>query len=360
MKKILFITPFSPNSGHAGAVYTNLLLKELSQECLIDLIYFYYNKDKQYEGLENVKILNSFCVTRIKKVLGVLSLFWVFPIFSARFSYKILKFINKQISEKSYDFIYFDFSQTFVYSLFIDHPSKILMSHDVMAQKFARKRQYLRPWVIRSEKILLKTGAVFTFSEKDCNIIEQIYHYKSLPTTFFISDDVKNAFPTQLSDYYVFFGGWVRADNYEALEWYVKYVNPLKPGIKYKIIGGGLPERLRKILPNNFDYMGFVENPYPIIASAQAVIAPLKKGAGVKVKCIDALGCGTPVIGSEVAFEGIPSEFKKFMLHAELPQDYIKCLNNMNVVISERVAFKNYFIKEYNDKNILRYIYGKL
>ena len=36
------------------------------------------------------------------------------------------------------------------------------------------------------------------------------------------------------------------------------------------------------------------------------MIAPLFHGAGVKVKAIEALALGTPVLGTEVTFEGLP------------------------------------------------------
>ncbi len=358
MKKILFICPFSLETNHAGVVYTRQLLKRLSETCIVDIIVFHYKGDMVLSPFKNANIIRSIEINSIYKVIGVLSLFWVFPLFSARFNWNVCGDIKKLVTNIDYDFIYFDFSQSFAYSLFIKHPHKILMAHDVMAQKYSRMKKYLRPWAVRSEKSILKQGSVFTFSEKDCQIIKNLYNISSSPTTFFLSPEVQNATPSGCDNYYVFFGGWIREENHEALEWYIDKVNPLAPSIKYKVIGGGLPKRIEDKLPANFEYLGFVDNPYPIIANAKAEIAPLRKGAGVKVKCIDALGCGTLVIGTDVAFEGIPSEYKDFMILADSESDYLRAVTTLEVSIDERIKFKRFFIETYNQKTILSYIEG--
>ena len=361
-KRLLFITPFSLCSNHAGVVYTRQLLAELSKQCEIDLISFRYKNNKKYQPGDNIKVLEEIEIGTISKLLAIFSLFWVFPLFSVRFSWRKCKWIQSLINSNVYDFVYFDFSQTFAYSLFLKHPHKILMAHDVMAQKYSRMKTYLRPWAMLSERIILKQGDVFTFSEKDCKIIKNLYGYPSRSTTFFLSKEVIDATPTGKGDYFVFFGGWSREENNEALEWFVNNVNPMIPNVKYKVIGGGLPQHLRKRLNEleNFEYLGFVNNPYPIIAGAKAEVAPLRKGAGVKVKCVDALGCGTPVIGTEVAFEGIPEEFSKFMTRADTAQEFALSISNMKMTTAERIAFKLNFIENYNDKKILKFINGKI
>lgn len=359
MKKILFITPFSLSTNHAGIVYSRQLLEELSNSYRIDVVSFHYKGEKEYFPKGNINIIKNVEINTTSKLIGVLSVFGIFPLFAARFRWRICQYLQSQIDKDDYDYIYFDFSQTFAYASFIDHPNKILMAHDVMAQKYSRMNTYLKPWAIRSERKLLKEGKVFTFSEKDCRLIKELYDIDSLSTTFFLSKEVQEAEPS-VGDYFVFFGGWSRKENYEALEWFVDEVHPLIPEEKYKIIGGGMPDALRKKIETltSFEYLGFVDNPYPIIAKAKAEIAPLRKGAGVKVKCIDALGCGTPVIGTDVAFEGIPEEFSSFMIKADTASEFVAAISNLNLTIDDRVRFKEFFIEKYNNKKILSYING--
>ena len=108
----------------------------------------------------------------------------------------------------------------------------------------------------------------------------------------------------------------------------------------------------------NVEYLGFVDNPYPIIANAKAEIASLHKGAGVKVKCVEALGSGTPIIGTEVAFEGIGEEYRKYMILANSPEEYKNIILDYPFTLSQKIEAKKNFIKYYNNKKILEYING--
>ena len=87
---------------------------------------------------------------------------------------------------------------------------------------------------------------------------------------------------------------------------------------------------------NNIEILGFVEEPVKEIARTQALIAPLHKGAGVKVKVIDALSSGTQVIGTDVTFEGIEdNEKNKLFINCADAIEYINIFNQW-----ENVCFK--------------------
>ena len=82
-------------------------------------------------------------------------------------------------------------------------------------------------------------------------------------------------------------------------------------------------------------------------------------GAGVKVKCVEALGSGTPIIGTEVAFEGIGDEYRKYMIMANTPQEYVDTINNYPFSLSDKIEAKRHFVESYNNKTILEYINKK-
>ncbi len=361
MKRILIITPFAPGKEEGGgAAYTYELIEALSNNNIVDLLYFRYSdKAKYIPNNENVKVIDDYLVNRITKIIGALSLPFLFPLFTARFRWSVAMKLNK-IAE-NYDYIYLDFSQTFSYARYIKHPHIIMMSHDVIAQKYSRMKRILFGWAKWSEGFLLKQGCnIFTFSDKDCSIINSLYGIQSQSTSFFISNIVKDSFPSEVDNYYVMFGSWGRTENYETLQWVMDNINTLlKNNEKIIVIGGGsLPDAVKQRMEETegMEYRGFIDNPYPIIANAKAEIVPLRKGAGVKVKCVEALACGTPVIGTEVAFEGIPEKYKDFMIFANTPEEYRKAMDSINFSIEERVAFKRFFIDDYNYKNILKFI----
>lgn len=363
MKRILFITPFSPSNQGVGVSYTSQLLSKLAETCKIDVVLFHYISDNTYiPDNDNITIIRSEVVSNVYKVSGLLSLFFFFPLFTSRFSWKVCNFLKKRIKAVHYDFIYFDFSQTFSYAQFLNHPNKILMSHDVIEQRYARKGSKLLWWVKATERRLLTKGVVFTFSEKDCGLMKKEYHINnSFNTTFFLNKNVHEATPQVCENYFVFFGEWSRYENYESLCWFLDYVyDKLKSDYHYKIIGRGMPldieNRLKKY--PNIEYLGFLDNPYPIISNAKAEIAPLHYGAGVKVKCVEALACGTPIIGTEVAFEGIIESNKEFLILANTPEEYVNAINNINISVENKQKMKFDFVATYNNKRLLNYING--
>ena len=363
MKRILFITPYTPDNQGVGVSYTSQLLRELAKENEIDLVYFKYNEDAPYQPVNsNIHILKEYAVSSKDKIKGILSKPFYFPLFTSRHNSAIVSFLQQQIKSVHYDFVYFDFSQTFSYAASLDHPNKILMAHDVIAQKYSRMKTYLRPWAVWTEQKMLKNGAiVFTFSEKDCELIKQLYQLESKSTTFFLNPNVIKAVPIEESDYFVFFGDWGRIENSEALEWFMDKVYPhLKKEISFKVIGGGkMPETLKEIIAKpNIEYLGFVDDPYKIIANARAEIASLHMGAGVKVKCVEALGCGTPIIGTEVAFEGIGEQYRRAMFLANEPEEFISLINNFDYSLEKKTDLKKFFVENYNNKQILKYING--
>ena len=361
MKRILLITPYTPDNQGIGVSYTSQLLKRLADDFEIDLVYFRYKEDAAYNPVSpNIRVVMEEVIGLFDKVLGMLSLPHLFPLFTSRFKWEYVKRLNKLITKNHYDFVYLDFNQMFSYSLYLKHPRIILMAHDVIVQRFERRKSRLLPWIRWSERKVMKNNdAIVTFSDKDCQIIKQEFGYKSFPTNFFLNPKVIAANPVKDSDYFVFFGGWSRYDNYEALYWFLeKVIINLSDNFRYKIIGGGLPETVKAEVAKhtNMEYLGFVDDPYPIIANAKAEIAPLHYGAGVKVKCIEALGCGTPIIGTEVAFEGISERYKDLMILANTPEEYVRAIIDMDMPVKVKLEEKRKFIETYDHQAIIEYL----
>jgi glycosyltransferase involved in cell wall biosynthesis len=279
------------------------------------------------------------------------------PPFSTRFGWKNVFFIKSIVKNGNYDFVYFDFSQTFIYSIFVSHPNKILMVHDVLYQKYKRRGLFPR-WTLHTERVLLKNHThIFTFSQKDCILLKELYGVQSLPTSFFIQEEAVRAVPQSVDKpYFVFFAAWNRNVNYESLEWFIGNVLGLIPtNVMFRIIGKGMPSWLAKKIEGikNVEIVGFVDNPYQEIANAQALISPLHDGAGVKVKVIESLACGTPVIGTDISFEGISEEYSTFMHKAETPDQFFQEVASIQETTQSKIEFKKYFLETYNRKPIL-------
>lgn len=310
---ILYITAFPPCQKTAGQDYSRRLLDDLaSRGHKLSLIYAEYPKH-ELEVSSQIKILS-----KIKPTLrNCFSLPFFNPFFTKRFDKNILRQIQKIAA--NFDMLYFDFSQVHIYSLFVSHPNKVLMCHDVICQKFSRKGKVFLPWIKYCEKRLLCSASkIITFSRKDCDVIKKEYGLNSTAVNFYLKNgrfDYEKLRIGKTENNFCFYGAWNRAENSTGLEWFLENVYPKLPvsaDFQFVVIGGGMSERLKLKISayKNFKILGFVENPVMEIAKCQALVAPLFKGAGVKVKVIDALSSGTPVIGTEVTFEGIEDNDK--------------------------------------------------
>ena len=171
-----------------------------------------------------------------------------FPLYTVRFSFRTFLYLLQ--NQSKYQFIYLDYSQVFLYALFIRRKEKIfLMTHDLVIQRFSRaykKASYKKlicGYVFFTEKIFFNRAKhIILPSFKDKRMAEHIYHIKGIAIL------PKNRFRVLLNHHqppdlkkFVFLGTWNRQENLQGLEWFVKNVYPLLPaGIEFIIIGGSL------------------------------------------------------------------------------------------------------------------------
>lgn len=100
---------------------------------------------------------------------------------------------------------------------------------------------------------------------------------------------------TDYSDYIVFFGAMFYQPNVDAMIWFDKYVlDHLDPNIKVVVIGARPSTSILNIAKKrtNVKVTGFLDDPYSIINSCFAVIAPMQNGGGIQNKILEAMGMG--------------------------------------------------------------------
>lgn len=366
MKKILFLTAYPINNKTAGQNYSLKLLLDLSCNYNIDIIYWNYpNHETTMKNIKNLNVVMELNTNGLLKTLYYSIINCSFPLFTVRYNCFVHKWLKQ--NQSNYDLVYFDFSQTFIYSKSIAHPHKVMMCHDIIAQKYQRKKfSFLYNWLVRmTERKLLKNGnSIFTFSTKDKSLIKNIYGMESDIVPFYIGKEILNINLQNIDvdNYFVFYGAWNRKENSDGLKWFIKEVYPSCKDTNIKIIGGSLDTEIKALISNykNIEYLGFIDNPYKTIAQSKAIIAPLFSGAGVKVKVIEALALGTPIIGTDIAFEGIDniiSNNRKFLINANTKKEFIEEIKNYsNISSEEKATVQKIFINNYNEGKFIEKI----
>ena len=368
MKKILFLTAFVPNDSAAAEKNTKIMLKDLSNSFDVDLVYYKYKKENTYQPeSEKIKVLKICPNSTWKKVINMITYPIVHPMFSVRFNWGLLSWLKTIVKENNYAAIIFDHSQMFLYAKHLDNDiPKILLSHDVIAQRVERiSNNIMKTICTFTEKYCMNVnnGHIFSFSQKDCDLITSLYGIKANLCLDYIEEKIINATPKQINDEFIFLGKWSRADNLDGVLWFFKEVAPqINYPINIAIIGKDFP--LEKVENSNpltkINVLGFVDNPYPRIANCKALLSPLFTGAGIKVKVLDALGCGAPVIGTDIAFEGIDKNLSELMIEANTANEFLKAMNGLEISIDERVKEKNKFLQNFRSETIPEYLKTKL
>ena len=360
MNKILLITAFPPSELAAAEKNTKIMLSDLGKHYEVDLVYFKDADVSEYvPDSESVHIAKMVPNSMKYRLMNILTCPFLHPIFTVRFNWNLRRHLQKLIDKNDYKAIIFDHSQTMMYARMLKYNGpKLLLCHDVEAQRFERKSNKLMAWLCRkSEKYILSTSnaVVFSVSKKDVDLIQVYYHIPASVFLLYLDDRIINNTPKQLNDNYILFGNWVRPDNNEGALWLLNSMDEyLQNPIKVDIIGKGFPaDKLKDNYKNlSINVIGFVDNPYQMIAESRAMLCPLLTGAGIKVKVIESLASGTPVLGTDIAFEGFDEKFSKFMIRCKTPKDFVDNMNKVNFDINERMTFKDMYIKDYNSDSI--------
>lgn len=166
----------------------------------------------------------------------------------------------------------------------------------------------------------------------------------------------------------IFWGAMSREENSSAALWFLDHVFPQisDPDVRFVIIGNNPPEKLEARANSRVIVTGFVEDPVPYFEKSMCFAAPLLSGAGIKVKIIEALSSGLPVLTNEIGIEGIPAEDGKDFFFCESPEDYRKAIEALaenkidteNLSKNARSVIKNHFNMESSKAEYLAMLKG--
>jgi glycosyltransferase involved in cell wall biosynthesis len=126
------------------------------------------------------------------------------------------------------------------------------------------------------------------------------------------------------ADTLVFNGALTYSANYEAMEYFLSRVFPKVlarvPAARLRITGkteGVAFDRLR--LNDHVSLTGYLEDIRPTVAASWACVAPLLAGGGTRLKILEAMALGTPVVSTSKGAEGLEATHGKHLLIADTP-----------------------------------------
>jgi Glycosyltransferase len=114
----------------------------------------------------------------------------------------------------------------------------------------------------------------------------------------------------------VFVGGMGYPPNREAAEFLIRVAKILGDKVNFYLVGPSPPPVSPPVYAT-----GYVESTIPYIMSADICVAPVKRGGGVKLKVLEYMMSGKPIIATKKAVEGIDDIV---YLNAESEEEFAK------------------------------------
>lgn len=148
----------------------------------------------------------------------------------------------------------------------------------------------------------------------------------------------------------LFFGAMARMENSLSALWFIDNVLPLLSDIdiRFVVLGSNPTEELKAKESERIHVTGFVDAVEPYFEKSMCLVAPLVLGAGIKVKVLEAMSSGIPVLTNDIGIEGIPAIDGRDYLHCVSPQEYASAIREIH---NNKIDVKNL---ETNAKGMLK------
>lgn len=196
---------------------------------------------------------------------------------------------------------------------------------------------------------------IFCISEQDKDFFRR-RHVRVPMTVIPVYMDIIDDFSVDYENNDFFFiGSMSWKPNADAVNWIINHIAPrlakVLPDSRIHIAGSAMPDSMKERKISNIIFHGKVANVHEFMAKHGTLIVPLKSGSGVRIKILEALCVGIPIISTEKGKEGINLIPKKHFLTANITEEFMyqmKTLNN-NTSLKESLGAesKKFIIENY-------------
>ncbi len=350
------VLPFPPDAG--PKIKTFNLIKYLSRSFSITLVSFV----RPYNSPEHALALLEYCQqihtiplprSRLRDGLALLrSLISIQPFLMVRDqSVEMTQLLSELVQIKHFDAVHADQLNMAQYALALAIPARLLDQHNAVWTITDRLR-HGEPFKKNPFKRLLlelETFKLRRYEPKICRRFDSVLAVSAedaaalgLPCQLVpIGVDTEETQPLQLAPgslNLVSLGTMFYPPNVEAALWFGEKIFPLiqrqQPKATYTIIGANPPASIYNLAATNpnIHVSGYVKDLSPLLQASAGLVVPLLSGGGMRVKILDALALGLPIVSTTVGAEGIQLEHNKTALLADTPPAFAEaCLQLLDL-----------------------------
>jgi glycosyltransferase involved in cell wall biosynthesis len=278
-----------------------------------------------------------------KLIKGLRFLSGKYPVLAGGWYFKeMAQALREILAEEHFDFIVLEGIWESVYWPIIrQSPArKVLNLYDLEAGLLRRQAKVLPPGLIRwlyangarrmanlEKNLPREADLVWTVSEKERQ--ELLQQTPELPVYLApggVDCDAIQPLPPEAGKEILFVGSLQYFPNVDGVQYLVNEVMPeiLKrcPDAVLRVVGRQPDERIRKMHnPPTVCITGEVDNLEPFYRACRLCIVPLRSGGGTRLKILEAMAYGRPVISTTVGAEGIDVEHGRNILIVDTPAD---------------------------------------
>lgn len=124
----------------------------------------------------------------------------------------------------------------------------------------------------------------------------------------------------------LFTGTFGYAPNAEALRWLLREIWPkltaLVPEARLLVVGKGVPDEIAALAGPGVELAGWVPEMQPWFDRAQVVIVPMRSGGGTRLKVLDGLASGRPLVSTTMGAMGVDVRADEQLLLADDADDF--------------------------------------
>jgi glycosyltransferase involved in cell wall biosynthesis len=216
-------------------------------------------------------------------------------------------------------------------------------------------RFYLRDQFRRyskwEEKLSRLFDGVITVSEDDSQYARRNYHLDNVRGHVATGVDVDYFAPRKeigsAADIIGFLGSMDWMANIQAVEYFVAEAYPMIklsiPGVRFMVIGRNPPESILKLAMHDESIVvtGSVVDVRPYLKMCDLMVVPLLAGGGTRIKILEAMAMGVPVVSTTIGAEGLDLESGIHLEIADGASRLAACTAELLLNDSRRQALAN-------------------